>query len=43
MEQSGTEIMGPNIWSLFPSIINNSETMEIFKQKISYWEPDNFP
>ena len=33
--------MGPEIWSLFPSNINNSETLEIFKQKISYWTPDN--
>ena len=44
--QYGTEIllfMGPKIWSLFPSNINNSEALEIFKQKLSYWEPDGFP
>ena len=44
--QHGTEIllfMGPKIRSLFPSNINNSETLEIFKQKISYWKPDNSP
>ena len=34
--QYRTEIllfMGPKIWSLFPSNINNSEALEIFKQK----------
>ena len=44
--QYGTEIllfMGPKILSLFSSNINNSEEIEIFKQKISYWKPDNFP
>ena len=35
--------IGPKIWSLFPSNISNSETLEIFKQKISYWKPDNSP
>ena len=35
--------MGPKIWSLFSSNINNSEALEIFKQKVSYWKPDSFP
>ena len=44
--QYGTEILlfiGPKIWSLFPSNINNSDALEIFKQKVSYWKPDSFP
>ena len=39
--QYGTEIMGPKILSLFTSNVNISEMIEIFKQKISYWKPDN--
>ena len=37
--QYGTQIlsfMGPKKWSLVPSTIKNSETLEIFKQKIMY-------
>ena len=44
--QYGTEILlfiGPKIWSLFPSNINNSDALEIFKQKVSYWKPGSFP
>ena len=44
--QNGADIllfMGPKTWSLFPSNINNSETLEIFKQKISYSRPANSP
>ena len=44
--QYGTGILlfiGPKIWSLFPSNINNSEALEIFKQKVNYWKPDSFP
>ena len=44
--QHGTEIplfIGPKIRSLCPSNLSNSETLEIFKQKKSYWKPDNSP
>ena len=44
--QYGTEILlfiGPKILSLFPSNINNSDALEMFKQKVSYWKPDSFP
>ena len=33
----------PKILSLYHSNINNSETLETFKEKISYWKPDNSP
>ena len=33
--------MRPKIWSLALSNIKNSETLEIFQQKIKYWKPDN--
>ena len=39
--QYGTEIVGPKILSLFTSNVNVSEMIEIFKQKISCWKPDN--
>ena len=42
--QNGADIllfMGPKIWSVFSSNINNSETLEIFKQKISFLQPAN--
>ena len=44
--QNGADIllfMGPKIWSVLSSNINNSETLEIFKQKISYLRPANSP
>ena len=44
--QNGTEILlfiGPKILSLFPSNTNNSDALEMFKQKVSYWKPDSFP
>ena len=30
-------------YRLSPSNIKNSEALEIFKQKVSYWKPENFP
>ena len=42
-ESEALSFMGPEIWSLVPSDIKNSEPLEIFKQKITHWKPDNRP
>ena len=34
--------MGPKIWTLVPSIIRNTETLEIFKKRIVYWKQDHY-
>lgn len=33
--------MGPKIWSFIASNIKKSDTLEIFKETITYWKPDN--
>ena len=42
----GAETMsyiGPEIWELVPSNINDSENLSIFKSNIKSWKPENCP
>ena len=42
----GTEslaFLGPKIWDLVPDEIKTSENVDIFKNKIKKWIPDNCP
>ena len=43
---NGTEslsFLGPKIWNLVPEEIKTSETVDIFKNKIKKWTPENCP
>ena len=35
--------LGPKIWNLVPEEIKTSETVDIFKNKIKKWIPENCP
>ena len=35
--------LGPKIWELLPSNINDSENPNIFKSNIKSWKPENYP
>ena len=42
----GAETMsyiGPEMWELVPSNINDSENLSIFKSNIKSWKPENCP
>ena len=42
----GAETMsyiGPEMWELVPSNINDSENLSIFKSNIESWKPENCP
>ena len=35
--------IGPKIWEVVPSNINDSENLNIFKSNIKSWKPENCP
>ena len=41
--QNSIQIYGPLIWNAIPDCIKDSETLDIFKNKIQKWKPINCP
>ena len=35
--------LGPKLWDLIPSDIKDTESVEVFKNRIKNWTPDNYP
>ena len=41
--QNSIQYYGPLIWNIMPGYIKDSETLDIFKDKIRKWKPLNWP
>ena len=39
----GISILGPKIWDIVPSELNQLETVNVFKREIKEWKPVNGP